>query len=470
MRARIYFLFTLGLLGLLALPAQGWAIAGGGTSSYGGGGGGGGFSGGGGSGGGGGFSGGGGGFSGGGGTHYEGGGGGFSLFFFIVVFLLISMMVRSSTRERGRIYQRVEARRASRAEIQARAQQAESAALDAAEDDAYFEPSRLEPETVELFQRVQRLWAANDVQGLSEWVGPELMREWSLRLQDFQNKGWSNIVEVDNAHAEVVGVENMEDDGQDRVVLYLQAAVTDYVKDSAGRVITLNGQSSTSVQIAQYWTLAWRGGKWMLWSIEQEAEGSYRLQQPLISRPEDEQATLHGEAVMELAAQSGTHSAREMAELAELTMLEDAEAKLADLMLMDGRFAREPLEESVRRALRAWAEAVDGEDAQLIALAEPKACNALLYPSGPEGRIRRVVRGLSALSMEVVEVHGGDETPQVVVRVSAGGIHYVENRDTLALRSGSRDFPGSLSMEWSFSLRDSESEAPWQLSHVSVWD
>ena len=51
------------------------------------------------------------------------------------------------------------------------------------------------------------------------------------------------------------------------------------------------------------------------------------------------------------------------------------------------------LEVAARRAVAAWAEAVDGADAALRAIADADAVRELLHPGDPSGRTRLVVRG-----------------------------------------------------------------------------
>ena len=70
-----------------------------------------------------------------------------------------------------------------------------------------------------------------------------------------------------------------------------------------------------------------------------------------------------------------------------------ARAEALDLSLADARFAPDVLEAAARRAVDAWAEAVDGEDAALERVASPEAIDALLYGGDAQRRTRLVVRG-----------------------------------------------------------------------------
>jgi len=90
------------------------------------------------------------------------------------------------------------------------------------------------------------------------------------------------------------------------------------------------------------------------------------------------------------------------------------------------------LEVATRRAVTAWAEAVDGSDSELEALASPDAISNLLHGTDASGRTRLVVRGpsvrqirIAALSVErerftehrTMALDGTAETPWRVVDV-----------------------------------------------------
>ena len=75
-----------------------------------------------------------------------------------------------------------------------------------------------------LFRAIQAAWSRNDIERLNQFVAPELMKEWALRLKDFDRKGWRNKVEVQvDVEAAYVGLVNREDDEEDRVVVRIAA-------------------------------------------------------------------------------------------------------------------------------------------------------------------------------------------------------------------------------------------------------
>jgi hypothetical protein len=107
----------------------------------------------------------------------------------------------------------------------------------------------------------------------------------------------------------------------------------------------------------------------------------------------------------------------------------------------------------------AWAEAVDGGDAPLQAIADPDAIDALLYPGDPSHTTRLVVRGPRMQDLRITGIDG--RTMTVEARVT--GRRYRENRDTLALVEGSRDRDADFTEHWTLTLAD-DPATPWRVT------
>jgi predicted lipid-binding transport protein (Tim44 family) len=418
------------LLALLLTAPAALASPGGGSSGFGGGG----------SSGGGGFSGGGGGVSGGGGST----GGGFIVVLFIA-FVLIAVALAAFASWK---YRR---RRA------ARVRQVTLAAAEAADDDAAFAADAIATQAAELHRAIVAAWTARDRDALAGLLGADLMVEWRRRLDDFDRKGWHNVTEIEHGPAvEYIGLTNREDDAEDRVVVRMQALLRDVVLDRHGAVITRNDSSSQTTTLAEYWTLGKRDGRWILLSIEQDAEGRHQLDAPIVASPWGD-ARLHDEALTELATADAV-AATALAEITPLDMDGDARAAALDLSLVDGRYAPDVLEAAARRAVAAWAEAVDGDDAPLEAVADRAAIDALLYPGDPTQTTRLVVRGPRLEGLRITGIEGRTMT----VEADVTGRRYRENRDTLALVEGSRDRAARFTERWTLALTD-DADAPWRL-------
>jgi predicted lipid-binding transport protein (Tim44 family) len=289
------------------------------------------------------------------------------------------------------------------------------------------------------------------------------MVEWGRRLDDFARKGWHNQVEVlTGPTVEYVGITNREDDTEDRVTVRLSAELRAVVVDRNGNVIQKKGEDSDRVSLAEYWTLARRGDRWMVVSIEQDDEGLHHLDAPLVPAPWSDDERLRDEAIVEQAAADAAPAGTKVAELVDVDFAHDARLAALDLSAVDERFAPHVLEVAARRAVSAWAEAVDGEDDALLAVAGPDAVDRLLYGGDATRTTRTVVRGPRLEAMEIVALDGQADPPSFTVAVRVSGRRYVENRDTLAVVSGSRDDETTFTERWRLVL-GSDPENPWKL-------
>jgi predicted lipid-binding transport protein (Tim44 family) len=401
-------------------------------------------------GGGGGFGGGGGGGFGGGGGSGSGGGdplvavfvlGGFAL-------LVLYLVLRSG------LYHR----KVSKRDLRVR-----TASAEAAEDDAYFAADELEQHASALFRAAQMAWDARDRAALAKLVGPDLLVEWNRRLDDFDRKHWHNRVQVlADPDVRYVGITNREDDAEDRAVVRITAQLCSYVEDGNGRRIMRKGDNDDLMTLEEYWTLARREGQWMVQSIEQRAEGDHQLDEPIVASPWSDDQRLEDEAVTELAVADALPEGFTTADLAEVDFAGDARARALDLSVADGRFAPDVLEAAARRAVAAWAEAVDGDDAALEAVASPDAVGELLYGGDATRKTRLVVRGPRVKRIQIDSVQVDPVPATMTVEVELGGSRYVEDRDTTTVVSGSKDRATTFTERWTLAL-DGPPDSPWRM-------
>jgi hypothetical protein len=133
-----------------------------------------------------------------------------------------------------------------------------------------------------------------------------------------------------------------------------------------------------------------------------------------------------------------------------------------DLALADGRFAPDVLEVAVRRAVAGWAEAIDGEDAPLLAVASPEVTDQLLHPGDPSGRTRLVVRGPRVRALRITRLDAAADPARMSVEVDVSGRRYVENRDTADVVSGSKSSDARFTERWTLAI-DGTAENPWRI-------
>ena len=447
--------------GLVALSTAGTALgqAGGGSSDYGGGG----------------SGGGGGDFGGGGGGGFDGGGGeggDFPLVVWFGIALVIGLLLASRTTPGRRAMSTlgdVLARPPSalrRRRRRARVRQAELAAAEAVGDHERFAPEQVRSAAETLFRDVQKAWDARDTERLATLLGPELLAEWKRRLADFEGKGWLSCAEVRGpVEAEYVGLTNREGEDEDRAVVLIEATLRAYVLDKSGNVILRRGEGDDTIRLSQYWTLGVREGRWVLVSIEELSEGKHNLTDPLVAMPWADGERLRDEAVIETAAADELPAGFSPADLPDLDFADDAHAAALDLSLADPRFAPDVLEASARRAVAAWVEAVDGEDTALADIATEPALRALLHQGDTSRKRRVVVRGPRVKRMTVVGVDATSEPATTTIELELEGRRYVQDRDTAAVLSGSRDETTIFTERLTLSLDGSDSSA-WRIAAV----
>ena len=354
-----------------------------------------------------------------------------------------------------------------RRKLRARDKSVRTAAAEAAEDDAYFASDELERHAAALFGAAQMAWDARDREGLARLVGPDLLVEWNRRLDDFDQKGWHNRVEVvGDPTVLYVGITNREDDEEDRTVVRIEAKLRAYVEDRAGSRVMRAGEKDELVTLVEYWTLARSNGAWMVQSIEQRAEGDHHLDDQIVASPWSDEQRLDDESLTELAVGDGLPEGFTTADLAQLDFDGDARAHALDLSLADARFAPDVLEAAARRAVDAWTEAVDGDDAALDRVASPEAVAGLLYGGDASRRTRLVVRGPRVKRIGIAEVQVERVPATMTVDLELGGRRYVEDRDTAAVVSGSKDSAASFTERWTLAL-DGPADAPWRIVGIA---
>ncbi|MDX6343562.1 MAG: hypothetical protein QOH87_3700, partial [Trebonia sp.] len=343
--------------------------------------------------------------------------------------------------------------RTARRRVAERQRRVERAAAEAAEDDPAFAPDVVKPAAIRLFEDIQTAWDAGDRATLNRLVAGGLAREWERRLDDFDRRGWRNRVELlGEPTVEYVGLTHRGHAQTDTVVVRIEAKLRDYVEDRVGQHVKRTGRLTETTSTREFWTLTQRDGRWILASIEQGAEGEHALAAKLVPTPWSDDQALRDEAMTEAAVEDAVPSGTNLAELADLDFAGDAHAAALDLSLADGRFAPDLLEIAARRAVQAWAAAIDGEDAALRRIASAGAVQQLLHPGDPGGRTRLVVRGPEVKTIRIAGLDAAAQPPTMTVELEVTGRRYVQDRDTAAVVAGSQDRPTSFTERWTLAL------------------
>ena len=316
----------------------------------------------------------------------EGGGGGKAFFIYVILRAIVDLIIFShgATRfiviglivaavlffwlgpkiRRWRAAQESQGR-AARRQTAKRERRTELAAAEAADDDPMFAPDNVRAAAARLYNEVQVAWDQRDRVKLRSLVSPELLAEWERRLDDLDRRGWHNRVQViGDPRVEYVGLQRTGA-ASDCVNVRVECKLRDYVEDAYGNHIKRSGHLTETVRTREFWTMTKRAGHWILQSIEQGAEGSHALNEDLVATPWDDEQSLKDEALVEQAVGDAVPSGTKIAEVADLDFDGDAHSAANDLSLADGRFAPDVLEVAARRAVSAWAQAIDGADTEL---------------------------------------------------------------------------------------------------------
>ena len=468
-------------LALVLFPSPAWSAPGGGTGGYSGGGGGGGSSGGGS---------GGGGYPGGGSSRRSsyndndsGGSGGtsgdmpawgwFVLLGGIGVILAVGYHAEQSKKQRAAFNSggswdggRTVVRRAvgpSMVLRRKRQEQIELAAEEAAIHDGAFTPESVKAAARDLHKAIVEAWTAKDRAVLATLVGPDLMVEWGRRLDDFDRKGWHNITQrLSEPRIEYLGLVNRQGEKDDRVTVRIEAEIRDYTNDRTGQRLLRTDDTDEVTTLSEYWTMGRHdSGAWFLVSIEQDAEGAHVLRQDIVAVPDADTARIHDEAVAEVAV-AGAVPDEAVKDIAPLSFDGEVRTAALDIANIDGRFDPDVLEASARRAVAGWAEAVDGDDSALDAVATPTAVDELLYAGDSSRRTRLVVRGPVLRSLRIAAIDARATPATMTVEAEMTGRRYRENRDTTTLVDGSKDHDVTFSESWTMAL-DGNDQTPWRL-------
>ena len=218
----------------------------------------------------------------------------------------------------------------------------------------------------------------------------------------------------------------------------------------------------------EYWTLERRGEHWVLASIESGAEGEHALKDKIVQTHWADEQSLRDEALVEGAVAQSAPDGFKVAELADLQFSGDARAAALDLSLADGRFAPDILEVAARRAVDAWAEAVDGSDAELRKVATADAVQELLHPGDPRrpdttGGPRPA--GFSASGSYALDAAA--EPATMTIDVDLRGRRYIEDRDTTQVLAGSSTRLSGFTERWTLAVTDDAAE-PWRIVSVQT--
>ena len=316
---------------------------------------------------------------------------------------------------------------------------------------------------------IQKAWDADDRIRLRGLVGPDLMTEWERRLDDFAERAgattWSRSASPRSSTSvsptAVTVTATAWSSGS------TPASGTTSSTDSGGRLKRSGAMSDVDAAARVLDARASRRPLGAGISIELGAEGKHALNDRSSRTAWSDERGMRDEALIEGAVADAVPTGTKVAEVADLQFDGDAHAAANDLSLADGRFAPDVLAVAARRAVDAWARAIDGSDAALNAIATPQAKRELLYAGDTSGTVRVVVRGPNVNRIRIVALDANAEPATMTVEVDLTGKRYVENRDTTAVLAGSRTRQTSFTERWTTGLTGDQAQ-PWRITAVTA--
>ena len=117
----------------------------------------------------------------------------------------------------------------------------------------------------------------------------------------------------------------------------------------------------------------------------------------------------------------------------------------------------------VSRTVSAWAEAVDGDDADLRGWRAPASVSELLHPGDPTEQTRLVIRGPAIEQIQISALNAQTAPPTITVELRVRGRRYIEDRDTAAVLHGSQSSADPLRPALDARARVGDDEHPWRI-------
>lgn len=327
----------------------------------------------------------------------------------------------------------------------ARLNAARVAASVAAQDERAFDADFVVGVALRCHQALERARASRDWRPLATVVAPGLLEQ--LRA------GWSGRDPamgprtLQTPRVRVVSVENTRDPAAARCVVEL---------GFEGGVSPLSGRLRP-LRALEYWTFRRDDGRWKLAAID----AGHHWDERLIADAADDPA-MRSEAVFELAADDAVADAA----LASGLVAADADVRsaLADLALLDERFAWHVVVLAVERFAEAWTAASEhGVPDALLALASEPCARMLLHPPGAAGPV--VVRGLQVVEVTPVTLRARAHPVSLTVAVTLRGRLAVRTPGGNRLVRGAGRRATTFTVRWKLMV-DAQRPSGWRLDAV----
>ena len=234
-----------------------------------------------------------------------------------------------------------------------------------------FGPEHVRAAAETLFTEIQFAWDSQDRLALRGMIAPELLERVGAAARRDAGAGAGAIrsSSSDQPKVEYVGISAR----RRRTASSSGSRPSFETTSSIAADVTIRreGQFTESVRLREYWTLERRERALGPRLDRAGAEGDHALSDvvaPTAWSDEQRCGTRRCSSRPPPRTVPDGHLARRSSTSVQFS--DDARAAAIDLSLADGRFAPDVLDVAARRAVAAWAEAVDGSDAELRQIAD----------------------------------------------------------------------------------------------------
>ncbi|WP_147447517.1 hypothetical protein [Solirubrobacter pauli] len=332
----------------------------------------------------------------------------------------------------------------------ARLSAARVAASVAAQDERAFDADFVVGVALRCHQALERARASRDWRPLEAVIAPGLLEQlragWSVRNPAVGPRT------LQTPRVRVVSVENTRDPTAARCVLEL---------GFEGGVSPLSGQLRP-LRALEYWTFRRDDGRWKLAAVDASRDAGHHWDERLIADAADDPA-MRSEAVFELAADDAVDDPALASGL--VSAGAGVRTALADLALVDERFAWHVVVLAVERCVGAWTAASEhGAPGPLLALASESCTKTLLHPPGAPGPV--VVRALRVVDVAPVTLRARSHPVSLTVAVTLRGKLAVRTPDGNGLVRGSARRRTTFTLRWRLAV-DAQRPSGWRLDAVA---
>lgn len=331
-----------------------------------------------------------------------------------------------------------------------RADRALRAAFESAQDDPVFDPAQIRMAVKRMLRAAASEWVAPGAPPEDAHADHQVIQRWARQKSDWFGSGLRIAPEP---QIDLVHLVNREGDAEDRVVIRVRVRLH--------RSHVAQPLDARTIRLDELWTLGRCSSSWILLSTDGDPLNSPSIAADLIPTPWADDARLMEQSLRELARPVSTAWSPPADLVASLGSVVET---LADLALVDPRFALDLIGLEIERLFDSWVLATTGHTRPLRMLATATAVRTLLHPRGPDSRL--VLADAQLSDWRVGALKTGKRSPRISVAVTASAIRYLVDSANGEHHTGSTMARRPLELSWVLDLADT-ANTTWRLASTS---